>query len=71
MDENLVSIGAVTEPQFQSLSRIAIALENSKSKDIQALTAAIKELTYSLNTFVISNLATTEEERQRVLDRVM
>ena len=61
-------------PQFQSLPdrihAIAISLENSKSKDIQALTAAIKELAYTLNITVLSRLATTEDERQYVHDRV-
>ena len=50
---------------------MALSLEDSKSKDIQALTAAMNELAYTLNTTVLLNLASTENERQHVHDRVM
>ncbi|NAL78358.1 hypothetical protein [Nitrososphaera sp. AFS] len=57
MNKDFVPVRAIIEPQSQSLNSIAIALENSKSKDIQALTAAIKEMAYTLNTYVISSLS--------------
>jgi hypothetical protein len=53
------------------LNKAAIVVGNLKSKDIQALTAAINELTYGLNTIVMSSLAITEDEHQHVHDIVM
>jgi hypothetical protein len=71
VNKDFVPVRAIIEPQSQSLNSVAIALENPKTKDIQALTAAIRELTYTFNTYVISSLATAEDERQQIHDRVM
>lgn len=58
-------------PRGHRIDAMALSLEDSNSKDIQALTAAIKELAYTLNIYIISSLATTENERQYVHDRVV
>jgi hypothetical protein len=70
VNKDFVPVRAIIEPQSQSLTSIATALENPK-KDIQALTEAIRELIYTFNTYVISSLATAEDERQQIHDRVM